>query len=166
MNVVYVNSNDKVIGGGSMRNAVASGIIVRIARVFLKNKNGELLLQKRSHRISLPNKWDQTAAGYVEVDEEYEAAAIRELFEEMGIKETKLRELATYYSEENDEQKVKKRFNKIFIGSYDGVVAIDNDEVSDYKWVSLEELGTQMSSDPKSFTQGFIEAFRVYREKI
>lgn len=166
MNVTYVDSNDTVIGGGSIKNAIDNGIIVRIARVFLKNKSGELLLQKRSHKISAPNKWDQTAAGYVEIDEEYEAAATRELFEEMGIKGTKLRELATYYSEENDEQKVKKRFNKIFIGTYDGKVTIDNDEVCDYTWMSLKELDRRISDEPESFTQGFIEAFRVYREKV
>ncbi len=165
MNVVYVDENDKVIGAGSMAGAIDNGIRVRIARVFLTNSSGDLLIQKRSETISLPGKWDQSAAGHVDEDEDYVEAAARELQEEMGVRDVALQEVADYYAEEGDEIKTKKRFNKIFSGVYDGEVDIDKDEVSDYQWIELAKLESEMKNTPNKFTQGFIEAFEIYRQK-
>jgi len=137
MNVAYVDANDHVIGAGSIANAVDNGIAVRISRVFLQNSKGELLLQKRADTMSsLPGRWDQTAGGHVDEGEDYKTTALRELAEEMGIEGVELNEVVIFYSEEKDEKKVKKRFNKIFTGVYDGEVEIDNDEV-DFQWMSL-----------------------------
>lgn len=167
MDVVYVDENDEIIGHGSISNAVENGIRVRISRVFLKNSKGQLLIQKRADTMnSLPGRWDQTAAGHADEGEGYAEAASRELLEEMGISEVKLQEVAKFYTEESDEAKTKKRFNKIFTGVYDGEVRIDNDEVSDYQWLKPEELESQMNDSPGNFTEGFIEAFRIYKSKL
>ncbi len=166
MNVVYVDENDKIIGSGSISNAVNNGIRVRISRVFLKNSKGELLIQKRADTMtSLPGRWDQTAAGHVDEGEGYTEAASRELSEEMGISDVRLQEVAKFYTEERDEVKTKKRFNKIFTGIYDGEVRIDNDEVSDYLWIEPRKLEGQMNDNPNNFTDGFNEAFRIYRKQ-
>lgn len=166
MNVVYVDEKDTVIGAGSISNAIENGIRVRISRVFLKNSEGALLIQKRSSAISLPGKWDQTAAGHVDEGEDYADAASRELQEEMGISEVELREVVKYYAEESDEIKTKRRFNEIFTGIYDGEVRIDNNEVSDYQWIRPEELEKQMHDSPDDFTAGFVEAFEIYKKRV
>ena len=165
MNVTYVNENDEVIGAGSIANAVDNGIRVRISRVFLQNSRGELLLQRRADTMTaLPGRWDQTAGGHVDEGENYEAAASRELAEEMGIEGVELHEVATFYSEEKDEKRTKKRFNKIFTGVYDGEVKIDNDEVADFQWLSIDELSGRMSQSSDDFPEGFIEAFKIYQK--
>lgn len=166
MNVVYVDKEDKVIGSGSIDNALDKGIIMRIARVFLQNGKGELLIQKRSdtHK-SLPGRWDQTAAGHVDEGEDYLEAAKRELAEEMGIKGVELQKAVKYYSEEKDEARTKKRFNVIFTGVYEGEVQIDNHEVSDFRWVQPDRLKSEMLQSPSNFTDGCIQAFRIYTEQ-
>lgn len=165
MNVTYVNENDEVIGAGSIENAVDNGIRVRISRVFLQNSKGELLLQKRADTMSaIPGRWDQTAGGHVDEGEDYRVAAFRELAEEMGVEGVQLSEVTTFYSEEKDEHKTKKRFNKIFTGVYDGEVKIDNDEVTDFQWISIDELSERMIQSPDDFPEGFIEAFKIYQK--
>ncbi len=165
MNVTYVNENDEVIGAGSIANAVDNGIRVRISRVFLQNSKGELLLQRRADTMSdLPGLWDQTAGGHVDERDDYRVTAFRELAEEMGIEGVALNEVATFYSEENDEHKIKKRFNKIFTGVYDGEVKIDYDEVTDFQWVAIDELSERMRRKPDDFPEGFIEAFKIYKK--
>ncbi len=164
--VAYVDAEDNVIGSGSISNAVENGIRVRIARIFLTNSNGELLIQKRSSTVrSLPNRWDQSAAGHVDAGETYDETAARELQEEMGIKDVELIQISKYYTEETDEKITKKRFNVVFTGAYDGDVTIDQDEVSDYIWVRPEELGKHMKSNPQDYTEGFIECFNVFAGK-
>lgn len=167
MNVVYVDEDDNEIGSGSIDDALNKGIIMRIARVFLANSKGELLIQKRSdtHK-SLPGRWDQTAAGHVDESESYLEAASRELSEGMGIKEVELHEVAKYYSEEKDETRTKKRFNMLFTGTYDGEVKVDRHEVSDFRWVDPHQLETEMKESPSDFTEGFIEAFGIYQSTL
>ncbi|MHB1864722.1 MAG: NUDIX hydrolase [Candidatus Saccharimonadales bacterium] len=163
MNVVYVDKDDRVIGSGSITDALNKGIRVRISRVFLENKSSELLIQKRSAtHLSLPGKWDQTAAGHVDAGEDYEKAAYRELKEEMGIDGVTLVRVKSYYSEESDETQLKKRFNTLFAGDYDGPVNIDHHEVSAFRWVTIEELDQEMTNHPSIFTEGAINAFREY----
>lgn len=165
MNVVYVDAKDNVIGAGSIDNAVDNGIVVRISRVFLRNSKGEILLQKRADSMSaLPGRWDQTAGGHVDEGEDYRAAAARELAEEMGIEGVELHEVATFYSEEKDEEKVKKRFNKIFTGVFDGAVKIDNDEVADFQWISNDKLSERIIQEPNDYPEGFVKAYRIYQE--
>lgn len=165
MNVTYVDSSDNIIGSGSIANAISNGIVVRIARVFLRNSKGQLLLQRRADKMTAqPGKWDQTAGGHVDEGEDYKVAANRELYEEMGISGVELSEIATFYSEESGYSIIKKRFNKIFSGVYDGDVQIDNDEVSDYKWVSITELAEDITQNPNDYPDGFITAFNIYQD--
>lgn len=165
MDIVYVDDKDKEIGFGSIQGAYDKGIVVRIARVFLVNDKGDLLIQKRSdnHR-ALPGRWDQTAAGHVDKGENYEQAAYRELMEEMGIDNVKLRQVLNFYTEENDDIGfTKKRFNSVYEGVFNGTPEIDNDEVSDYRWVSFANLTQEMTDKPDNFTEGFIRAYEAYK---
>lgn len=166
MDVVYVDERDSPIGAGSIDNALNNGIRMRVARVFLMNDKGELLIQKRSdtHK-SLPGRWDHTAAGHVDEGESYRQAAERELAEEMGITGVEIKEVAKFYSEEKDESRLKKRFNLIFTGIYDGPVTIDEHEVSASRWVRPDVLAQEMADHPQQFTEGFIRAFRIFKDK-
>lgn len=165
--VIYVDEDDNEIGSGSAYDAMLNGIAVRIVRIFVTNSKGEVLIQKRSATVSVPNKWDQSAAGHVDVGDSYDEAAVRELEEEMGIKNVQLTKLTKFYREENTEsEKTRKRFNVIYTGVYDGEVMIDNDEVSDYKWVDPNELAKEMIKNSNNYTEGFIEAFRIYGDNL
>ena len=63
------------------------GICHGISTVALINKKGQLLIQKRSlNKKGEPGKWDLSSAGHIDVDETPEEAAVREIYEELGIK--------------------------------------------------------------------------------
>jgi isopentenyldiphosphate isomerase len=85
----------------------------------------------------------------------------------MGIKGITLKPLIKYYREEKDDPRfVKRRFNMIFTGTYDGKVTIDQDEVSDYRWIDKQSLDEWVRRSPKDFTDGFLEAYRIYLDNI
>lgn len=162
-NITFVDANDTVIGYGSRVEALEKGIAHRIARVFLFNSKGELLIQKRSaNHSSLPNRWDQSAAGHVDEGETYEQAAYRELKEEVGVAGVLLTKVTKYYTEETDETQVKKRFQELWVGHYDGAIQIDTHEVSDSRWIQPVDLRKWMQEKPDDFTQGFIKCFEWY----
>jgi len=164
-NILYVDDNDNVIGAGSMHNAVSKGIGHRIARVLVFNAKGKLLIQKRSLNINFPGKWDQSAAGHVDEGEDYDVAAIRELKEEVGISGIPLKLIAKYRSNEMKKNKIMKRFNAIYVGTYEGEVNFSEKEVSEVKWVTLTELEKWMQLKPVDFTEGFINSYAQYKSK-
>ncbi len=159
--ITFVDKDDNVIGSGTKGEALKKGIIHRIARVFLFNSKGELLIQKRAdHLESLPGKWDQSAAGHVDEGESYHVAAKREMEEEIGVRGIELKEIKKLYTEEYD--KIKKRFNMLYSGVYDGDINFNREEVSEVKWIKPEDLAEWMEERPNDFTQGFIKCFKIF----
>lgn len=160
--IVFVDKNDNVIGAGSKEEAWEKGIIHRIARIFLFNPKGELLITKRADNLSsLPGKWDQSAAGHVDEGEDYATAAKRELAEEVGVKNVELTEREKFFTDETDETgKIKKRFSMIYTGVYDGEIKFNPEEVSTIRWILPDELSAWMNEHPEEFTVGFIKNFR------
>lgn len=75
------------------------GICHGISAVALITINGRLLIQKRAvTKKDEPNKWDLSGAGHIDADETSEEAAVREIYEELGIKveENELKLIDTY----------------------------------------------------------------------
>ena len=63
------------------------GLCHGISAIALIDKDRKLLLQKRaSNKKTEPDKWDLSGAGHIDIDETPEQAAVRELFEETGVK--------------------------------------------------------------------------------
>ena len=63
------------------------GLCHGISAIGLIDKEGRLLIQKRSKiKKDEPNKWDLSSAGHIDVNESPKKAAIREMYEELGIK--------------------------------------------------------------------------------
>ncbi|KKT87015.1 MAG: Dimethyladenosine transferase, partial [Microgenomates group bacterium GW2011_GWA1_Microgenomates_45_10] len=162
-NITFVDENDNIIGSGTKKQAWENGNIHRIARLFVFNSKGELLIHKRSDKLkNLPGRWDQSASGHVDEGEDYLAAAERELEEEMGIKGVELEEVGKFYQDEvDDDGKIKKRFNMLYKARHDGEVNFSKGEVSEIKWVNINDLRRQMKEKPKDFTQGFIDSVEL-----
>jgi 8-oxo-dGTP pyrophosphatase MutT (NUDIX family) len=78
-------------------------LIHRAAYIFVFNAAGELFIQKRTqHKDIYPGYWDVAAGGVVLGGESYEAAAERELGEELGVRGIPLQVLFDNYYEDKD----------------------------------------------------------------
>lgn len=95
------------------------GMCHGISAVALINKNGKLLIQKRaSTKKNEPNKWDLSGAGHMDVGERPQEAAIRELYEELGVKvqEKELKLIDTYLNKvQLDSETFINHFTYLFI---------------------------------------------------
>lgn len=164
-NITFVDEDDRIIGYGNRTEAIEKGLAHRIARVFVFNMQNELLIQKRSPKVKLPGRWDQSAAGHVDEGEDYPTAAAREAKEEIGLLNAELTEVGKFYTEELDGEELKKRFNMLYVARFNGNLMQDNDEVSEIKWISLKELEKWMADKPDDFTQGFLQTFSYYKKQ-
>jgi isopentenyldiphosphate isomerase len=58
----------------------------RAVHVLVFNARGEVFLQKRSMRKDIAaGKWDSSASGHLDTGEDYDACAVREVREELGL---------------------------------------------------------------------------------
>ena len=89
--LTVVNELDKVIGQASKEKILNENLLYRSIAVLVFNSKHELLIHQRpvGKRFS-PNLWDCFVSGGVRFGETYETAAVRELEEEIGIKNTRI----------------------------------------------------------------------------
>ncbi len=81
-----VNDRDEVIGQKPRSEIHLLKLKHRAVHVLVFNSKGELFLQKRSmNKDCFPGAWDSSASGHVETGESYDACAVRELKEELGL---------------------------------------------------------------------------------
>ena len=81
-----VDERDAVVSRATRREVHARGLRHRAVHVLVFNRAGELFLQKRSlSKDTAPGAWDSSASGHVDSGEDYDACAVRELREEIGL---------------------------------------------------------------------------------
>src|SRR5215204_2411337 len=82
-----VNELDEVIGKELRREVHRRGLKHRAIHVLVFNSSGEVFLQKRSMtKDTFPGAWDSSASGHLDCGEDYDACAIREAREEIGLR--------------------------------------------------------------------------------
>ena len=81
-----VNERDEVIGQQPRSEVHHRGLMHRAVHVLVFNGAGQVFLQKRSlKKDRQPGLWDSSASGHVDAGEGYDACAVRELREELGL---------------------------------------------------------------------------------
>ena len=81
-----VDENNNPIGiVKEKEQAHKEGYFHRSVHIWIINDNSEILLQKRAPDQKYPNKWDISSAGHIKAGEGTIEAAIREVYEELGI---------------------------------------------------------------------------------
>src|SRR5437867_5001138 len=81
-----VNERDEVIGRQTRDEVHRLGLMHRAVHVLVFNSRRHVFLQKRSMaKDRLPGLWDSSAAGHLDRGESYDACALRELREELGL---------------------------------------------------------------------------------
>lgn len=81
-----VDEQDVVIGQMPRPEVHQRGLRHRATHMLVFNGSGELFLQQRSLSKDMwPGVWDSSASGHVDAGESYDACAIRELGEELGL---------------------------------------------------------------------------------
>jgi len=82
-----IDENDNIIGKDTRENVHKNGLLHREIHVWIYNKNGEIIFQRRSKdKDTFPGLLDASVGGHVDIGDDYLAAAVRELEEETGIK--------------------------------------------------------------------------------
>jgi isopentenyldiphosphate isomerase len=132
-------------------------LIHRVVHVLLFNKNGGLLLQKRSRRKDVaPGKWDTSVGGHINPGEDVLAAARREMEEELGIKGCELRYLYRYLFANHRESELVSTFSCV----YEGEVDFNGEEIDEVAFWDIGKIKENLGKD--IFSGHFEKEIRRY----
>lgn len=154
--VILVDKNDVELGTMEKMEAHHQGALHRAISVFLFNDKQELLLQKRAEgKYHSANLWTNTCCSHPRPGETEKDAASRRLKEEMGIQTPLTWCLKFHYETKLERGLTENELDHVFIGHSTDLPQPDPDEVSDYKYISIEALKTDMASRPDTYTYWF-----------
>ncbi|HEY1039992.1 MAG TPA: isopentenyl-diphosphate Delta-isomerase [Bacteroidia bacterium] len=154
--VVLVNEKDEEIGTIEKMQAHEKALLHRAFSVFVFNSLGKLLLQKRAlSKYHSPGLWTNTCCSHPRPGEKTIDAANRRLKEEMGF-ETGLEFAFSFvYKAEMENGLTEHEFDHVYFGLHDDMPAINTEEVSEWKYESLEEIAKDIKLHPENYTAWF-----------
>ncbi len=155
-----VDADDAVTGTATRGEVHAQRLMHRAVHVFVFNKHGDLLLQKRSRLKDLcPGLWDSSVSGHLDSGEGYEAAAVRELGEEMGIAAGSAPEEIARIAPcpETGWEHVR-----LYRTRHDGNLRFPSAEVDAAMWFPLAEIAAWIAGRPTDFAPGFLECWKQF----
>lgn len=133
--------------------------------VLLENKKGQVLLQKRKHKI-FDNIWDITGATHPlhiqDTDETLEEATLRCLREEWDIKEIrdiKILGEFNYFAQYGEYCENEHCF--LLVGEYDGEVKLNPEMGYKYKWADKGEFLKDIKENSKNYTPWAVESAKI-----
>jgi len=136
------------------------GLLHRAISVFIFNDRNELLLQQRAvNKYHSPKKWTNTCCTHASPGQTLLVAAQRRLSEEMGLIATLTEALTFFYQADVGNGLTENEFDHIFFGISNQNPTPDPAEVSDWKWVTIEELEQELIRNPKEYSPWLRQCF-------
>ena len=164
--VILVDEQDNPIGLMPKLEAHQKALLHRAFSVFILNTKGELMLQQRAkHKYHSPGLWTNTCCSHQRDGETNIQAGKRRLQEEMGFS-TELKEVTSFiYKAPFDNGLTEHEFDHVLLGYYEDDPVINLDEVSSWKWMSLEEVKYDIDQNPDRYTIWFVIIFgKFYKD--
>lgn len=148
-----VNERDEVVGRATRREVHATGLWHRAVHVLVFDSAGRVLLQKRSMLKDLsPGLWDSSCSGHLDAGEDYDAAAVRELNEEIGVRITEPPARCFRLTPSAD---TGWEFVWVYRLRHDGPITVDPAEIQYAEWVAPADVTARLASRPEDYCPSF-----------
>jgi isopentenyldiphosphate isomerase len=140
----------------------------RAVHVLVFNARGEVFLQKRSMKKDIAaGKWDSSASGHLDSGEDYDACAVRELREEIGL-DLKSGARGTRPSELEKLFKIDARketgweFCWIYRCEREGPFVLHPDEIETGDWFAPDAVKKWVNEKPQDFASAFVLIWKLF----
>jgi isopentenyl-diphosphate delta-isomerase type 1 len=154
-----VNDRDEVIGQNTRGEVHRLGLKHRAVHVLVFNRAGEVFLQKRSmKKDTFPGAWDSSASGHLDAGEDYDACAVRELREEIGLAPKAAPE-RIFRIEARPE--TGQEFVWVYRCESEGPFELHPEEIERGEWFALEKVSKWMAEKPGDFASALLHIWKL-----
>jgi isopentenyl-diphosphate delta-isomerase len=151
--IILVDEHDRPVGEEEKMRTHELGLLHRAFSVWVFNAKGELMLQRRApEKYHCGGMWTNTCCSHPFPNETTKGAAHRRLREEMGF-DCELTEVLEFiYHIDFPNGLTEHEYLHVFIGHSDTDPILNPEEVSDFRWMSVEVLRKSIASDLEIYT--------------
>lgn len=159
-----VDEADRVVGRELRAEVHRRSLRHRAVHVLVFDSAGHLFLQKRSlTKDTWPGAWDSSCSGHVDSGEDYDAAARRELVEELGIEEsvglTRLFKHAACAATGHE-------FVWVYRIVHAGALAPNPDELDGGEWFARVAVDRLVEEAPESVSLSFRHTWQRWKAEL
>ena len=165
--VVLVDERDNELGLMEKLQAHTEGRLHRAISVFIFNKQGQMLLQRRAAgKYHSPGLWTNACCSHPREREKPESAASRRLFEELGLIAPVDKAFSFIYMADMGNGLTEHEFDHVFTGITDNIPEPDPEEVAEWKYVDMKELQRDITLHPEQYTAWFRICMNDYADLL
>jgi len=168
-----VNENDEVIGQAERDEVHRAGLLCRLIYVCFYTANGEIILQRRSlTKKNDPGKLTTAVSGHVAAGQSYLEAAVRETFEETGVKveASDLIDLGIIRADFTQGDYLSNAMRGLFAYKFSGDIndlTVEEGDGAGFVSIPIEEIGKQLNEQREVFAMMLTsEAGRRFFESV
>ena len=155
--LILVDELDREIGHRTKREChQGNGLLHRAFSIFVFNDDNELLLQQRSAEKPLwPGYWSNTCCSHPRVGESMDVAVSRRLHQELGFGCLLTFLYKFKYHAKYGTVGAEHEYCWVYHGRYSGEINVNVNEISDWRFVAIQALETELDGSPERFTPWF-----------
>ena len=166
-NVVLVDKEDRKVGVMEKLEAHQKGLLHRAFSIFIFNDNDEMLLQKRAlGKYHSGGLWTNTCCSHPSENESILEAGKRRLSEEMNYEADLKACFSFIYKVDLDNDLSEHELDHVLIGRSNSNPILNPEEASDYKWISIDSVISDINENDEDYTFWFKLILKDYRNKL
>lgn len=148
-----VDEQDRPVRRAWRSEVHARGWRHRAVHLFVFNARGEIFLQKRSQRKDVsPGLWTVSCSGHVDAGEDYDAAAQRELSEELGWR---VADALPKWLRVEPCLATGWEYSWIYRLEAEGPFSLNEDEIECGEWLAPAEISQRVRRRADEYCPGF-----------
>jgi isopentenyldiphosphate isomerase len=149
-----VNERDEVVGQAPRSEVHRRKLWHRAVHVLVFNARGEIFLQKRSMlKDTAAGLWDSSSSGHVDSGEDYDACAVRELREEIGLS---VAQTPARLFKINPSKETGWEFCWVYRCTSEGPFVLHPQEIETGGWFTPEFVTKWVVEKPQEFASAFL----------
>lgn len=158
-----IDENENIVRVAQKSEIIAKNLIRRGTKILVFSSKGKLLIHKRAAALKHePNKWNIVCGGWVSSGEKPEAAARRELAEEIGAKDIRLTFLLKYRLKYK--QLSYNDISYLYRATWNKKIIPEKKEIAEIEWIDSQELDKLLQK--REFTKESYFLYRNYKNRL
>lgn len=159
-----VDADDRVIGLATRAEVHAKKLFHRAVHILVFTPGGSVVLQRRSlAKDTCPGLLSTACAGHVDAGENYDTAALRELWEELGIARDYAAKHLKYIGSQTPSDKNGNEFVRVYaLPRFTGTLRTNPAEIESLEIFSRERLNASIAADPNRFASSFVSIWTSF----
>lgn len=154
--VILVDERNREVGTAGKKEVHSSGALHRAFSVFLFDTSGRQLIQRRAPgKYHTGGLWSNACCSHPRPQETVDAAVDRRVREELGVGCDVQHVFDMKYRSALTSGLVEHEYDQVYVGTYNGPLQPDPDEVAETRLVDAEHLNAEIKSNPSMFTPWF-----------